>query len=73
MIEIDKPIDRSRLRRIFGKEYHILKRRVDWAFGAKKWAKERIDLTYPHTVFKHKSQILRPLKDVQMYLQLKFK
>ncbi|MFT6982065.1 MAG: vancomycin resistance protein VanW [Crocinitomicaceae bacterium] len=39
MNEIKKPINRSRLRQVVGKEYHIMKRKYDWVFGDKKWAK----------------------------------
>lgn len=69
MQEIKKPIQRSRLRQIFGKEYYILKRRYDWIFGKKKWAKRNDSSQILNTVFKHRSMILRPLKDVDMYLQ----
>ena len=69
MNEIKKPIDRSRLRRVLGKEYHILKRKYEWKFGKKKWAQEKGELVSQFKVFHHKSMILRPLKDVDMYLQ----
>lgn len=69
MNEIKKPIDRSRLRQIIGKEYHILKRKYDWVFGDKKWAKEKGELVSQFNVHQHRSMILRPLKDVDMYLQ----
>lgn len=69
MQEIQKPIQRSRLRQFFGKEYYILKRRYDWIFGTKKWAKRETNNSIEYPVFKHRSMILRPLKDVDMYLQ----
>ena len=58
-----------------GKEYHILKRRWNWVFEKKKWASRasghnlEVSAEVAETVFKHKSMILRPLKDVEMYLQ----
>lgn len=69
MTEIDKPKHRSKLRQILGKEYFILKRKIDWYFGEKKWAKTRNTELLQNSVFEHKSMILRPLKDVDMYLQ----
>lgn len=69
MNQIKKPISRNKLRSFLGKEYYILKRKKDWWFGSKKWAK-KIELKNElHSVFSHKSMILRPLKDVDMYLQ----
>ena len=38
-------------------------------FGSKKWAKIENSESIKHPVFKHRSMILRPLKDVDMYLQ----
>jgi vancomycin resistance protein VanW len=66
---IQKPINRSRLRQTLGKEYFILKRKLDWSFGDKKWAKQSSSTLDGHSVFSHQSMILRPLKDVDMYLQ----
>jgi vancomycin resistance protein VanW len=40
----------------------------DWLFGKKAWAVKR-EMSVPHSVLKHQSMILRPLKDVEMYLQ----
>ena len=69
MIEINKPKKRSYLRQVFGKEYFILKRRFNWFFGNTKWANSKRTISFENSVFKHKSMILRPLKDVDMYLQ----
>jgi vancomycin resistance protein VanW len=69
MNEIEKPINRSRIRQILGKEYFILKRKFDWYFGDKQWAIARNSEQLENSVFQHKSMILRPLKDVDMYLQ----
>jgi len=69
MTEIEKPIKRSILRQFFGKEFYILKRNFKWTFGAEKWAKTNPDILFKHKVFHHKSMILRPLKDIEMYLQ----
>ena len=69
MTEIDKPIVRSLLRQILGKEYYILKRKYIWYFGNKRWASTKSTGLFENRVYKHKSMILRPLKDVDMYLQ----
>ncbi len=69
MTKIEKPKQRSKLRQLLGKEYYVLKRKIDWLFGDKKWAKKRAQEMFENSVFKHKSIILRPLKDVDMYLQ----
>ncbi len=65
---IQKPIKRSWLRLVLGKEYYILRRRLKW-LGEQKLSveiqRERLDFE----VFHHQSLILRPLKDVEMYLQ----
>lgn len=67
--EIEKPIQRGRLRQILGKEYFILKRKYNWWLGDKQWATSKQQQFFKHTIFRHQSLILRPLKDVDMYLQ----
>mgnify|MGYP005988592385 CR=1 FL=1 len=67
--KIEKPKHRSQLRRKLGKEYFILKRKYAWLFGGKKWAKRGSTENFPFLIKEHKSLILRPLKDVDMYLQ----
>jgi len=69
MNEIQKPIHRNFLRQLIGREYFILKRKVLWYKHRKNWAKPLQGIHYKNIVFKHRSLILRPLKDVDMYLQ----
>ncbi len=69
MNEIKKPIKRGVLRQVLGKEYFILKRKYNWIFTKKKYSKHKSHNVYRNSVFKHKSLVLRPLKDVDMYLQ----
>ena len=69
MQQIEKPLYRHRLRQILGKEYYVLKRKIEWFFGNKKWAVTQSEKRFAHTVFRHQSMILRPLKNVDMYLQ----
>ncbi len=68
-MHIQKPISRSRLRQFLGKEFYIVKRKFSWLFGKQAWASKRSSKRLDHEVFHHKSMILRPLKDVEMYLQ----
>ncbi len=66
---IHKPVTKSKLRRWAGKEYFILKRKWSWWFGAVSWAKINKQKQCHNFVFSHKSVIMRPLKNVDMYLQ----
>ena len=54
---------------MLGREYYILKRKWIWYFGGGKYACQKLQVDYPHLVFEHRSLILRPLKDVDLYLQ----
>ena len=69
MNKVEKPVKRSQLRQKLGKEYFILKRKWKWFFGDYKYSVKSLDEDFNHSVFKHKSLILRPLKDVDMCLQ----
>lgn len=69
MHELQKPIQRSLLRSFLGKEFYILKRRYHWASSSNNWASEKSSKRLDNSVFEHRSLILRPLKDVDMYLQ----
>lgn len=64
-----KPIHRSRLRLFVGKNFFILKRKWNWYTSRTKWAKQESRDLEGRILFAHKSLILRPLKDVDMYLQ----
>lgn len=67
---VTKPEHRGSFRRYFGKEYFILKRRLRWLKQASKYSKiDSADTSCTHSLIKHKSMLLRPLKDVEMYLQ----
>lgn len=69
MTKVLKPIYRSPIRQILGKEYFIWKRKWNWFFGDTKWTRQANYEIDGYIVFKHQSMILRPLKDVDMYLQ----
>ena len=69
MESIKRPIHRSKLRLLLGREYYILRRKIEWFTGSKNYSKVNNNIHFNNKVFTHKSMILRPLKDVQMYLQ----
>lgn len=66
---VEKPQNRSSLRRRMGKEYFILKRRFSWLFGKNNFAAIDPAIVCDHSLIRHRSFLLRPLKDVEMYLQ----
>jgi len=68
-MQITKPIHRGQLRRKLGKKYFIMKRFLQWYFSKTKWATSIVKKELPYEAFKHQSLILRPLKNVDMYLQ----
>lgn len=57
------------MRSVMGREYFIAKRRMSWFMGRTSFAGVRPGVTLPHTIFRHRTMILRPLRDVEMYLQ----
>lgn len=62
------PAPRSRLRRRLGRWLYIQKRRLKWFFGKQKFA-IRHEKPLDTLVFEHQTPLLRPLKNVDMYLQ----
>lgn len=66
---VPKPRARSHLRKAAGREYYILRRRLNWLANGRKFAKPRAEIQLEHLVFEHRSMLLRPLKGVEMYLQ----
>ena len=66
---INKPQSRSPIRKFLGKEFFILKRRLNWFANRKAFASIEADLKFENSLIKHKSFLLRPLKNVDMYLQ----
>lgn len=67
--QVDKPKQRSELRKFLGREYFIIKRQINWLFGGINFAKADSNIKLDYSLIKHKSFLLRPLKDVEMYLQ----
>ncbi len=66
---IKKPVFRNKFRKFFGKEYFILKRKLKWIFDKEKYAVVNQKTNFTNCLIQHKSFLLRPLKDVDMYLQ----
>ncbi len=67
---IVKPIVRKAWRRRLGKEYYIIKRKVRDLMSDIRWARQTTTPPQPlYPVKEHRSMILRPLRNVDMYLQ----
>jgi len=66
---VNKPIKRSKVRKLLGREYFILKRSLEWGMTSSSYAKVDSKPHFKHTLIKHHSLLLRPLKDVDMILQ----
>ena len=66
---VAKPSKRSYLRSLAGREYYVLKRRIDWLFKFGKYARQDTNTHFEHPVMQHRTILLRPLRDVEMYLQ----
>src|SRR5688572_2132150 len=66
---IPKPSKRSYLRSVAGREYYTLKRRLAWLANSRNFARQSPDVRLEHSIVRHHSMLLRPLKDVDMYLQ----
>lgn len=67
--QVSKPKNRSRLRMFLGKEYFIIQRKINWWINHRHFAKVNSTIHYNHSLIQHQSFLLRPLKDVSMYLQ----
>lgn len=69
MNKVEKPLNRSKLRKKLGKEYFCIKQNLQWRTGSEIFARE-IDLSpLPNEIIQHRSLLLRKLKNVDMYLQ----
>ncbi len=68
-INIEQPFKRSFLRRIAGREYYILKRKIEWFFSQNRWSSNYDNEFYGYSIFDHKSVILRSLNGVDLSLQ----
>lgn len=66
---VPKPQQRSVIRKWLGKEYFILRRKWRWIKQRRYYSTERAVSRFPFSLIKHRSFLLRPLKNVEMYLQ----
>ena len=64
-----QPIKRSKTRIFLGKKFYRIKRYADWAFDEKRYARIKSEEKLETVVFKHKTPLLRRLKDVDMQMQ----
>ena len=67
--QVEKPLRRSRLRRMLGKEFYILRRKLKWCFSGDRFAGFSDSTKTPYVWMSHHSTLLRKLKDVDMHLQ----
>ena len=66
---VAKPQKRSYLRSLAGREYYIAKRRLKWMVNSSVYARPVENSGIDHSLFRHQDMMLRPLRDVEMYLQ----
>lgn len=67
--QLEKPIFRPDWRRQLGKLFYQLKRKINWHFSDKTFAKVSPTQLFENQIATHSSVLLRKLKDVDMYLQ----
>ena len=67
--QVIQPIKRHKLRRKLGRVFYRTKRKLSYLKSKKNWAKSRPLPEDRNTTMEHRSMILRPLKDVDLYLQ----
>jgi vancomycin resistance protein VanW len=67
--QVEKPKQRNLIRKYLGKEFFIFKRYISWLFEGATFARINNTVHYNNSLIKHQSLLLRPLKDVEMYLQ----
>lgn len=68
--QVQKPEKRGFVRKCLGREYFILRRKLNWMLHCSDYAKQTVDSEcFNNLIIEHKSFLLRPLKDVDMYLQ----
>jgi vancomycin resistance protein VanW len=64
-----KPVKRSRLRIFMGKAFYTMVRQFHWYCGNTNFAETRSSSLLYHTIFSHRTPLIRKLKDVDMWLQ----
>lgn len=66
---INKPQKRGVVRKYLSREFYIIKRHINWYINRNKYAEVKIKSKLNYSIIKHRSFLLRPLKNVDMYLQ----
>jgi vancomycin resistance protein VanW len=66
---IGKPVRRSYLRALIGRHYYVMRRRARWLAMSRQFAAPDARTQLVHSIFEHRTMMLRPLRDVEMYLQ----
>lgn len=64
-----RPKKRSSLRIAAGRVYFTCRRYFEWCFSGKQFSKELSEVMLPYAAFRHKTPLLRRLKDVDMWMQ----
>ncbi|MBK9529771.1 MAG: VanW family protein [Acidobacteria bacterium] len=67
--QVSKPTKRSYLRGLMGREYYTLRRQLKWFANSSTFARQEPGTKLEHSIIRHKTMMLRPLRDVEMYLQ----
>ena len=70
MFEIPAPVHRRWIRRLIGREFFILKRKLRWYRSRNIWSDHRGELCPAFLKFQRRSVVLRPLPGVDHALQL---
>ena len=64
-----KPVKRSAARIWLGRKAYRCKRYLEWVFGGNTYARTVLNERLPHIVAAHRTPLLRPLRNVDMWLQ----
>jgi vancomycin resistance protein VanW len=67
--QVPKPVHRGNIRKYFGKVYFCTKRKLKWYLGSETYASINKNKDLSFSIVAHRSFLLRPLKNVEMYLQ----
>jgi len=68
--KVEKPRERGFLREKAGREFFILKRKLNWRLHNSCFSKQILQTgCFNNLIIQHRSFLLRPLKDVDMHLQ----
>jgi len=66
---MQKPKIRSKFRLFFGRYYFYLKKQLYWRFSGVRFSRETKKTNLKYEIFSHQTMLLRPLKDVEMWMQ----